>query len=70
MFYQSVPIDHYTYVPYPVAQYSAESEYNSACTVLMSLAHFRMLNNELLNKYPDLVTLQAPLIILDRKSAI
>ena len=36
----------------------------------MSLAHFRILNNELLNKDPDVVPEQAPLIILDSKSAI
>ena len=36
----------------------------------MSLAHFRMLNNELLNKDPDVVPKQVPLIILDSKSAV
>ena len=35
----------------------------------MDLAHFRMLNNQLLNKYPYLILEQAPLIILDIKSA-
>ena len=35
----------------------------------MALAHFRMLINELLNKYPDIVPQEAPLIILDRNSA-
>ena len=33
----------------------------------MDLAHFRVLNNELLNKDPDVVPEQAPLIILDIK---
>ena len=32
-----------THVPGPVAQSSAESEYNAACTAGMALAHFRML---------------------------
>ena len=36
----------------------------------MDLAHFRILNNEFLNKYTDVVPDQAPLIILDIKSAI
>ena len=36
----------------------------------MDLAHFRMLNNEFLKKDPYMVPEQAPLIILDRKSAI
>ena len=43
IFYQGGPIDHGTYVPGPVAQSSAESEYNSACTAGMALAHFRIL---------------------------
>ena len=42
IFYQGGPIDHGTHVPGPVAQSSAESEYNAACTAGMSLAHFRM----------------------------
>ena len=33
----------------------------------MALAHFRMLIHELLNKDPDIVTKEAPLIILDSK---
>ena len=33
----------------------------------MALAHFRMLINELLNKDPDIVPKEAPLIILDSK---
>ena len=43
IFHQGGPIDHGTYVPGQVAQSSAESEYNAACTALMDLAHFRML---------------------------
>ena len=33
----------------------------------MALSHFRMLIHELLNKYPDIVPDEAPLIILDSK---
>ena len=43
IFYQCGPIDHGTHVPVPVAQSSAESEYNAECTTGMALAHFRML---------------------------
>ena len=43
IFYQGVPIDHVTHVPGPVAQSSAESDYNAACTAGMDLAHFKML---------------------------
>ena len=53
--YQGEPIDHNTHVPGPVAQYSAESEYNAACTAGMALAHFRMLVHEMLNEDPDMV---------------
>ena len=49
IFYQGGPIDHGTYVLVPVAQYSAESEYNAACTAGLALAHFRMLIHEFLN---------------------
>ena len=70
VFYQGGLIDHFTRVPGPVAQSSAYSEYNAACTSVMYLAHFRMLNNELLNKDPDVDPEQAPLIIFDSKSSI
>ena len=70
IFYQGLPIDHGTHVPGPVAQSSAESEYNAACTAGMALAHFRMLIHEFLNKYQDIVKEEAPLIILDIKSAM
>ena len=43
IFYQGGPIGHGTHVPGPVAQSSAESEYNAACTAGMALAHFRTL---------------------------
>ena len=36
----------------------------------MALAHFIMLINELLNKDPDIVPEEAPLILLDSKSSI
>ena len=36
----------------------------------MALAHSRMLIHELLNKYPAIVTEEAPLILLDGKSAV
>ena len=65
--YQGAPIDHGTHVPGPVAQSSAESEYNVACTAGMALAHFKMLICELLNKDPDINPEEAPLIVLDGK---
>ena len=36
----------------------------------MELAHFRMMINELLNKDPDIVPEEAPLIVLDSKYAM
>ena len=36
----------------------------------MALSHFRMLNNQLLNKDSEVVTEQAHIIIVDIKSAI
>ena len=48
IFYQGGPIDHGTHVTVPVAQSSAESDYNAECTAGMALAHFRMLIHELL----------------------
>ena len=36
----------------------------------MSLAHSRLLIHEFLNKYPDIVPEEAPLIILDSKSDV
>ena len=67
IFYQGGLIDHGTHVPGPVAQYSAESEYNTACTAGMALAHFMILIHELLNKDPDIVPEEASLIDLDSK---
>ena len=70
IFYQCGTIYYGTYVPGPLAQSSAESEYNAACTAGMALAHFRMLVRELLNKDPDMVPKEDPLIVLDGKSAM
>ena len=50
IFYQGGPIDHGRHVSGPVDQSIAESEYDTACTTGMDLAHFRMLIHELLNK--------------------
>ena len=36
----------------------------------MALSHFRMLNNKLIKKDPDVFPEQAPLIILDSKSYV
>ena len=36
----------------------------------MALAHFRMLVHELLNEDPEMVPKEAPLIVLDSKSAM
>ena len=70
IFYQGRPIDHGTHVLGPVAQSSSESEYNAACTSGMTLAQFSMLIHELLNNDPDIVPEEAPLIVLDIKSAM
>ena len=52
--YQVGTIDHGTHVPGLVDQSGAESEYNASGTTGMTLAHFMMLTNELLNKNPDI----------------
>ena len=36
----------------------------------MDLAHFIMLIHELLNKYPDIIPEEDPLVVLDSKSAM
>ena len=46
IFNQVGPIDHGTHVPGSVAQSSAESEYNAACTTGMTLSHFRHSSRE------------------------
>ena len=55
IFYQGGTIDRGTYVLGPIAQSSAESDYNIACTKGIALAHFSMLSHKLLNNYPDIV---------------
>ena len=70
IFYQGGPLDNGTHVPVPVAQSSAESEYNASCTAGMALANLIMVVHELLNEDPDMVPKEAPLIVLDSKSAI
>ena len=70
IFYQGEPIDHGTHVPGPVAQSSAESEHNAACTAGISLTHFRMLIHNCFNKNTYIVPEKAPLIILDSKYAV
>ena len=70
MFDKGRLIYHWIHVPVPVAQSSADSTYNAACTAGMDLAHFRILNDELLNKNLYMVTEQAPIIILNMKAAI
>ena len=70
IFYQGGPIDHVTRFPGPVAQYSAESEYNVEFNAGMDLAHFRILVHELLNEDPYMFPKEAPLIVLDSKSAM
>ena len=54
-FYQAGTIYHCTHVPGPFYQSSADSEYNAESTEGMSIVNFRILNNELLNKDPDVV---------------
>ena len=70
IFYQGGSIYHVIHVPVTVAQSSAGSEYNVAFTAGMDLAHFRMSIHELFNKNPYIVPEEAPLIILDSKSAV
>ena len=70
IFYQGVTIDYVTYVPGPVSQSSAESEYNAACAAGMDLAHFIMSIHESLNKDPYIVPEESPLVILDKKSSV
>ena len=67
LFNQGGTIEHVTHVPGPVAQPSAESDYNAACTAGMDLVHFRMLINDFFNKDIDIVPEEDLVIILDRK---
>ena len=70
VFYQGRPIDHLSHVTDPVNKYSAESEYNAAWNAGMDLAHFMILNNELLNKDPYEAPEQAHIVTPDRKAYI
>ena len=70
IFYLGGPINHGKHFLGPVAQSSAEREYNAACTAGMALVNFRMLVHELLNEDPYMVPKKAPLIVLDSKSAM
>ena len=70
LFYKCVKIYHGTHVPGPVDKPNAESEYNAACTAGMALSHFNSLIHEFLNKDPDTVPDEAPLILLDTKYAV
>ena len=67
VFHQGVSIDHGKHVPGQVAQSSAQSEYNLACTEEMDLSHFRMQIHDYLKKDRDIVQEEAPLIVLDSK---
>ena len=67
VFYLGGPINHCTQLTGPVYQSSADSEYNAAWTTGIDIEHYIMLNNELLNKDPDVVPEQSPLTILDNK---
>ena len=66
-FKQGVPIDLFTHFPCPVPQSSAESEYNTACTSVMDLSHFRILNNEFLNKDLYVFPEKSHIVILDSR---
>ena len=70
IFYQGGTIYHGIYVPVPVSQSNAESDYNVAYTTGMDLAHFRVLIHEFLVKDPDIVPEEAPLSIFYSKSAV
>ena len=61
IFYQGRPIDHGTHVPGPVAQLSAESEYNTEYTAGISLASFRVL---------IILPEEAPIMVLGSKSDV
>ena len=70
IFYQGGPTDHGKHVTGPVSQSSAERYYNASCTVVMALAHFRMLIYELLNTDTYIVPETSTSIILDSKSTV
>ena len=70
IFYQGGPIYHGTHVSVTVSQSSAEMEYNAAFTAGNTLAHLMVLIHEFLNKDPDVVPEEFPLIVLDGKYAV
>ena len=70
IFYQGGPIEHGMHVPGPVAQSIAEIDYYAECNSWMALEHFRVLIHELLNKDPEIVPEESPMIVLDINSAM
>ena len=68
MFYHGSPTDQGTHVIEPVAQSSAESKCNEACTAGMELVNFRMLIHEFLNNDPDIVPEESPLLVFNIRS--
>ena len=70
IFYKGGKVYHGIHVLGPVAQSSSEIYYNSVCTAGMDLEIFSMLTHEFLNKDTDIFPLEAPLIILYRKSDV
>ena len=50
LFYHGLPNYHCTNFPVSFVTFSAESEYNTACTVVVAVAHSIILNIEFLNK--------------------
>ena len=68
IYFQGGIVDHGTFVPSPVAQSSAEAEYNTAAVATMSTSHVRMTVNEFLGYEAD--DLVHPIqILLDSQSA-
>ena len=55
------------FTPGTLVQPISVREYSESCTSGTDLAHFRMLIHELLSKYIDIGTQEAPLLILDSK---
>ena len=55
VFLLGVPIDNCTHVSGPVSQSISESYYNAEWNSVMDISHFRILINDLLKKYQDMV---------------
>ena len=49
-------MDHFTHFSGPVAQPSAESDYNAVFTELMAPTHSRIIDNAFMNKDPYVFT--------------